>query len=111
MISRPQRIIHTSTTGHVTTCSAKFAETIYRNNAPRARRRITLLLWHRDLRISSKKLSPRTGRATSSCEAEHVALDTAAKEALFLKIFVNNLGIDSLYISSVKLFINDQSAE
>ncbi|KAH4050789.1 hypothetical protein HBI95_077750 [Parastagonospora nodorum] len=48
--------------------------------------------------------------ALSSCEAEYVAAAEAAKEAIWMKNFVNELNIPSVKITTIPVFIDNMSA-
>ena len=59
----------------------------------------------------SWKSKRQTITTTSTCEAEYVALDSAAKEAIYLKNFINDLKVDGLSVlKTVRIYIDNDSA-
>ena len=59
----------------------------------------------------SWKSKRQTINTTSTCEAEYVALSEAAKEAMYLRNFINDLEIPELaHISTVPIHIDNDSA-
>ncbi|KIW90700.1 uncharacterized protein Z519_08483 [Cladophialophora bantiana CBS 173.52] len=59
----------------------------------------------------SWKSKRQTITTTSTCEAEYVALDNAAKEAIYLKNFINDLKVEGLSVfEKVRIHIDNDSA-
>ena len=46
----------------------------------------------------------------STCEAEYIAAAEAAKEAVWLKNMINDLGLPGIHVDKVPLFIDNNSA-
>jgi hypothetical protein len=48
--------------------------------------------------------------AQSTCEAEYMALGEAVKEALWIKDFINNLGLPGIHFNTVPIHVDNESA-